>query len=143
MQPAFASMSGEHFGPMLFPGVIGGSLLALLVMLIRQEYQIRYAEGHCLSEEKLEPDSGGSISWGILYWVVAACLLYSYLSEVVGFLLAAVVLVTGLLFLMAPPDRVRWCLRFGFPIALILSVGLYQLFSVGLGVPLPRGWLGW
>ncbi|MEC8474713.1 MAG: tripartite tricarboxylate transporter substrate-binding protein [Planctomycetota bacterium] len=141
--PAFASMSGEHFGPMLFPGVIGCSLLALLVMLIRQEYQIRYAEGHCLSEEKLEPDSGGSISWGILYWVVAACLLYSYLSEVVGFLLAAVVLVTGLLFLMAPPDRVRWCLRFGFPIALILSVGLYQLFSVGLGVPLPRGWLGW
>ena len=145
--PAFASLSGEHFGPMLFPGVIGCSLLALLLILVRQssrnEYQSHSVEEDRLSEEKLEPDSGGSISWEILCWVVAACLLYSYLSEVVGFLLAAVVLVTGLLFLMAPPDRIRWCLRFGFPIALILSVGLYQLFSVGLGVPLPRGWLGW
>jgi hypothetical protein len=62
---------------------------------------------------------------------------YLALSGVVGYVLTASVLLLAMLLLL----RVRW------PVALATAAVLvpmtYQVFAVGLRVPLPWGWLGW
>jgi hypothetical protein len=58
-------------------------------------------------------------------------------AEPLGFVLTSVLMLGGLLVLF----RVRWPVA--IPLATLLGVAVYQVFAVGLRVPLPRGLLGW
>ena len=69
----------------------------------------------------------------VVGWVVA----FLTLLEVAGYVITGTLLLLVLMLAL----RVRWRL------ALVLSLAIvpltYQVFAVGLRVPLPWGWLGW
>ncbi len=114
-------------GPMFFPAVLGALLAAVLLSL--------------LATGGLRKDSGiERVTWNglvrsveIIAWVVV----YVLLAEHVGFVITSAVLLAYSL----------WRLGNRWPVAIAMSAVVvplaYQLFAVGLRVPLPRGWLGW
>lgn len=124
--PAFASLSGEHFGPMLFPLCIAG-LLAISLGVVCWQTSRTPAES--------SDEATGSLRSPIA--VVLAGLFYLIASEPLGFVLTAAIMVIGLL----GSFRVRPTLAIG--LGVILSVLVYQVFAVLLRVPLPRGLFGW
>jgi putative tricarboxylic transport membrane protein len=69
--------------------------------------------------------------------VIAAALFYLIGAEVLGFVITSAVMLAALLYCFS----VRWPLAFS--LASLLSVAVYQVFAIGLRVPLPRGLLGW
>ena len=123
--PAFTSLSGEHFGPMIFPAVIA-TLLALTLGTV--VWQAR-------RESALQPVATANLRPAAL--VIVAAIFYLAAAELLGFVLTAVLMVAGLLA----------CFGVRFPLAMglgaLLSVMVYQIFAIGLRVPLPRGVLGW
>lgn len=123
--PAFSSINEEHFGPMFFPAAI---VMLLLLTAGRVAWQ---------SHQAPEQVSGMAGSVRPIATVMGAAIFYLLSAEWLGFILAAAILVGGLLIFF----RVR--LRIALPLAAILSVSVYQIFAVGLRVPLPRGLLGW
>ena len=127
--PAFASMSGEHFGPMLFPGAIG---LLLLLVLGGVAWQVHKEASQASA---IPSNPGASIAPALM--VIAAAAFYLVAAEWLGFVLTAALMVGGLLACFS----VR--LPSAFSIAAVLSVVVYQVFAIGLRVPLPRGLLGW
>jgi tripartite-type tricarboxylate transporter receptor subunit TctC len=123
--PAFRSLQGEHFGPMIFPAMIAGLLLLTLGIVA---WQAR-------SDPADEPAAESNPKSAAM--VLAAALFYLVAAETLGFVATAAVLVAGLLMLL------RVGLATAGLIGVCLSVVVYQVFSVGLRVPLPRGLLGW
>jgi hypothetical protein len=69
--------------------------------------------------------------------IIAAAIFYLVAAEHFGFVITAAALLVGLLLCF----RVRPSLAIGLGLA--LSVVVYQVFAIGLRVPLPRGLLGW
>lgn len=125
--PAFAQVSRSPLGPMVFPGLVAGLGLAVLVFLLWRG-QLRLDPG----TTPLTPRQMVRLAWapaGVVFFVLAA--------DYVGFILAAGIMLLALL----------WALRVRPLTAAILTVVLvpsvYHVFAVNLGVPLPWGWLGW
>jgi tripartite-type tricarboxylate transporter receptor subunit TctC len=123
--PAFQSLSGEHFGPMIFPTVIALVLVLLVGVVI---WQTR----HEVSSRQAEPPERRPA-----LLVLIAAMFYLLAAEPLGFVLTAALLLIGLLVSF----RVRIPLAISLGVALSLVV--YQVFAIGLRVPLPRGVLGW
>lgn len=123
--PAFQSLSGEHFGPMIFPASIALMLALFLGVVCWQ------------SRREARSDLSEVAQWRPLWFVLFAALFYLLAAEPLGFVLTAALMVSGLLI----GFRVR------LPLAILLGVALsvivYQVFAIGLRVPLPRGVLGW
>jgi len=69
----------------------------------------------------------------VVVWVAA----YVALAEIAGFLITAAVLLVVLMWRLGN----RWTLNVAVSTTIVVLT--YQLFAVGLRVPLPRGWLGW
>ncbi|MCA9128900.1 MAG: tripartite tricarboxylate transporter TctB family protein [Planctomycetales bacterium] len=123
--PAFAAISDEHFGPMLFPAVTA----LLLVLSIAS---VLWTSNTSPTETAANPAHFGKIGL-----VLCAAIFYLFVSEWLGFILAATIMLAALMALF----RVR--LAIALPFATALSLCVYQVFAVGLRVPLPRGILGW
>jgi len=123
--PAFQTISGEHFGPMIFPAVTAALLVITLLVVAWQTRR----------ESPLA--SGQRVSWWAAVAVVVASVAYLALVNWLGFVLTAMLMVGGLMVFF----RVR--LPVALPLAAIMSVVVYQVFAIGLRVPLPRGLLGW
>lgn len=123
--PALSSINEEHFGPMIFPTAI-----ALLLLL---------TAGSVAWQSRRTPKQVNEMAASILPMatVMGAAIFYLLSAEWLGFILTAAMLVGGLLIFF----RVR--LRLALPLAAIVSVCVYQIFAVGLRVPLPRGLFGW
>lgn len=133
---ALRDVSADHFGPLVFPSVIGASLVLVLVIVVwevrRERRQTAAAAAHI--DRAWLRDRPTLLR---LAAIPAAVVFYLAAEETLGFVLAAAVLVGGLLLLF----RVRW--PTAALTALGLSVAVYQVFAVWLRVPLPRGFLGW
>lgn len=130
--PAFESMSGDHFGPMLFPSVLVTLLFLLLSGFIVRAWSVK--------RDSLASDS---VSWAQPVFVILACVFYLLTSEWVGFVVSAAMVLFCLIWINER-EETRWRrfqLASGF--SLIFSVAIYQVFAVWLRVPLPRGWMGW
>ena len=69
--------------------------------------------------------------------MIVAAVFYLVAAELLGFVLTAAMMVTGLLVCFG----VRVPVSFG--LGTLLSVAVYQVFAIGLRVPLPRGLVGW
>ncbi len=123
--PAFQSISGEHFGPMIFPAIIAGLLLLTLGSVAWQ------SRGQQAQRPREKTDLRPAIA------VLAAALFYIVAAEWLGFVSCAALLVAGLLVVF----RVRLVLA--LPLAALVTVAVYQVFAIGLRVPLPRGLLDW
>ena len=69
----------------------------------------------------------------IAAWVAA----YVLLAEAIGFVVTATCLLVLLMIRLG--NRPLTSLT----VSVLVVAGTYQLFAIGLRVPLPRGWLGW
>ncbi|QDV37108.1 tripartite tricarboxylate transporter substrate-binding protein [Tautonia plasticadhaerens] len=127
MGEAFQSVRRTRYGPMIFPIVILALLGASLAVLLLRGSLRRDPGAPRL-------DRAGLARMGLVVLFVVS---YMALAGQVGYLLSASTLLLGMLLALG----VRW------PVALATSAALvpatYQIFAVGLRVPLPWGWLGW
>jgi len=125
--PAFVRVSQSPLGPMFFPGVVTaiGTMIAI-ALLCRGRLQLSAGTSR-LSREDLTRVALVPVGIG----------LFILTSDTVGFVLAAGVMLLGLLLML----RVPWAVAVVLTIVLVPSV--YHVFAVQLGVPLPWGWLGW
>jgi tripartite-type tricarboxylate transporter receptor subunit TctC len=129
-KPAFQSVSGEQFGPMMFPILIAVGIAVVVSMVAREVF----------SDYRSRPkdsESKESLSLGRSLGVMCALAFYWFASEPLGFILSALFMLLGLLLLFKVP-RVTAAL-----VAIATSVVTYQVFAILLRVPLPRGLLEW
>lgn len=124
---ALRSVRRGRYGPYVFPTMLAVALgLAFLAILARGGWR--------------RPDGTERISVGGLARIgtaIAWVVVFLLVMDVAGYVLTGVVMLMAMLRFL----RVRW------PVAVGLSVVMvpvsYQVFAVGLRVPLPWGWLGW
>ena len=124
---AFRSVRTTRYGPLIFPGIVFGLLAVIALLLAIRGGFRRVTEARPI-------DRRGIVRMGMAVGFVAAYLL---LAGTFGYVLTAGLLLLGLLLGL----RVRWPLA-GAMTAVIVPL-TYQIFAVGLRVPLPWGWLGW
>ncbi len=123
----FKSVRTSRFGPMVFPGVISGLLVACVAVLLITR-KAKEATAEPLTKQGLAR----------MAMAVAWVALYIAFVEYAGFLLT----MGALLFILLWRLGVRW------PVALVITFILvpvvYQVFAVYLRVPLPWGswWTG-
>jgi tripartite-type tricarboxylate transporter receptor subunit TctC len=133
-QPAFQAVSGEQFGPMMFPALIAAGIVILSVVLARDSLA-HSREQAPLVQAEMEPDE--STGRGKPIAILAALIFYWFASEPLGFILAAFLMLFGTLILLKVPRLTA------VAVALAASLATYQLFAILLRVPLPRGFLEW
>jgi tripartite-type tricarboxylate transporter receptor subunit TctC len=152
---AFGQVSGEHFGPMMFPAVIGIGLALTLMLVV---YDIRRgtseSEPHptialpgvapaidAATEREAGPRTRirGQEAAGYLRaaTVLAAVIFYVWVSEPMGFIAAVVLMLSGLLVAFGARRSVA------ISVAAVAALISYQVFGILLRVPLPRGYLEW
>jgi tripartite-type tricarboxylate transporter receptor subunit TctC len=124
---AFRAVRTSLYGPYVFPYAVAGGMAVLLLGLI--------AGGGLRRSEDAEPITrGGLTRLGV---AVGSTVVFVAILEEVGYVISAAALLLTLLLTL----RVRW------PVALVVALVVaplsYQVFAVGLRVPLPWGWLGW
>lgn len=148
-QPAFGSVAGEHFGPMMFPVGIAIGLIVTLGVVVAQARRDRIvpAVAESLDQPETERLMGDPLvavrpanrfgPLATMAGILAAILFYGVASERLGFVATATLMLAGLM----------TGLRVRPSVAVLVAVvagGLtYQLFGVWLRVPLPRQWLEW
>ncbi len=135
--PAFSSMSGEHFGPMIFPGTIAVFLLLTLGCVAWQHARLSSLSNQYVSEPRPESARPGASDYLPAIAVVVVSVFYVLAAETLGFVITAALVVGGLL----AAFRVRLLPAAG--LGILISVVVYQAFAIGLRVPLPRGIWGW
>lgn len=124
---AFSEVESGPVAPFEIPSILLGiGAISLILLIFREREGIRRLslKGRGMSVLKIAES-------------VLAVGIYLLVAETLGFVLTATVLLF-LLFL-----RSGVALRVSLPIAVLLVPVLYQIFSVALKVPLPRGVLGW
>ena len=122
---------GQNIGPGAFPGLLATLLAVCAVLLIIKGLKAR--------QHQPWVEMGGWVRSRFHarnFLITLACLLfYIYLSDRLGFLICAV-LILSVMF-KAPQVRTKLIL----PIALITSLVIHTIFYKGLRVPLPWGLL--
>jgi len=124
--PSFKAFQ-HRYGPMLFPAVLSG-LLAICLGAC-------FVSGSLRSISKRDEISRTAmLDMSIL---IGCVVLYIVSAETIGFVLSAAVILLVLF------RRMRVKSTIAIPATVLLASLVYQLFAVGLRVPLPRGFLGW
>lgn len=148
------NVSGDHFGPLLFPTALAMMLPVVLGFVVRdilrQSQQGDAGESPGRHPQAASPsaatvsatDSGEAVKRRPLPWrepaaVFVAVIFYCWVSESLGFIATAVLMLGGLL--TAFRARPAAALAVGVVVGLVT----YQIFGVLLRVPLPRGMLEW
>ncbi len=72
-----------------------------------------------------------------MFILIGCVVLYILTAEIFGFVLSSAVILLVLF------GRMRVKSKIAFPATALLVALVYQLFAIGLRVPLPRGFLGW
>ena len=124
---AFSNLGEGIVGPLVFPSILGGLGLVVLVSLL--------ASGGLKNTAVSD-----AFSWrgsARVAEILAAILVYVLAAEVLGFIVTAVVLIGSLMLRLG----VRW--RVTLLVSVFLVVIVYQIFAIFLRVPLPRGVFGW
>jgi tripartite-type tricarboxylate transporter receptor subunit TctC len=125
------AVSGDRFGPMVFPWILfvtlGLVLLALLIQTLCTEK----------SDPDTSPDSQTSLNLFRFMLVLGGVVAYHYAAPTAGFVLTASVL----LWVLLRAFGTRW--KMGLLVTLLFVPAVYQFFVRVLRVELPRGWLGW
>lgn len=117
-------------GPAAVPRVVGGVLLLLGALLVREVLRGGF-RNHDEAAERALP-----MNWTAFAWLSGGLLVYGLTIEHIGFVPASV-----LLFVAAAAgfDSKRWVLNAA--VALVLSAAIFALFNYGLGLNLPKGFL--
>jgi len=124
--PSFQGFK-HKYGPMLFPAVLS-ALLAVCLLACFASGSLRSApEGQEISRTAM-------LDMSIL---IGCVILYILSAETLGFVLSSAVILLVLF------RRMRVKSTIAIPATVLLASLVYQLFAVGLRVPLPMGFLGW
>jgi len=124
--PSFQGVK-HKCGPMFFPLVLSGLLGVCLVACIGSGSLRRVSERHEIS-------TAATLDMFIL---VGCVILYIVTAEVLGFVLSS----AAILLILFRRMRLTWAVAISATVLLVALV--YQLFAIGLRVPLPRGLFGW
>lgn len=151
---AFQSVSGEHFGPLLFPTAIALALPLVLLLVVR-DHRLEVAAKQAAAfialptDEQVAPVAvqvpavtpsvpDPSRDW---LWRSGAMLLavafYAVAAERLGFIATAVLMLLGTFRVLGVG------LRQSVLFAVLAALIIYQLFGILLRVPLPHGFLEW
>lgn len=123
---------GQAYGADVFPMAIAAGLL--LCGWVLAAGAVKTGAGRALTVTWAKEPGAPARVLGTLVLVA----LYIWLSPLLGFVLASVLLLLGLFALL------RVAVRVALPSAVIAALGLYYVFAHGLRVPLPRGLIeGW
>lgn len=164
---AFRSVSGDHFGPMLFPTVIALALPVVMLLVFRDHRRgvagqraataliaepanvptddvptanvpTDNASASAASSPRGVPFRDAAHGW---WWRSGAMLLavafYAVAAERLGFILTALLMLVGTFAALGVPRRQALL------VAGLVAVIIYQVFGILLRVPLPRGFLEW
>jgi len=124
--PSFQGLR-HKYGPMFFPAVLSGLLAICLVGCIVSGSLSRISERQDISRTAL-------YNMSIL---IGCVVLYVLTAETLGFVLSSAVILLVLF------SRMRVKSYVAVPATVLLVSLVYQLFAIGLRVPLPRGFFGW
>jgi hypothetical protein len=129
---------GAHFGPALFPTILGVGMIIGGALLIKEAAMTgtrsRAAEGLSGTAAEQSLDAlRHKPRYAALVWVVAGTALSAWLLSPVGFIPYCTILLGGMMLLLG--------VRFvpALALALPLSIGIYLVFVHLLLVPLPVG----
>jgi putative tricarboxylic transport membrane protein len=125
----------SRVGPRIIPYIVGIGLIVTGCWLAFEVLRGRLGnpEG---GEDAEDADASLPTDWTTLTIVGAALVVYLLLIERAGFIIASSLLFFGAAFGMGSRRIVR-----DAAIAVVLSVGAYVLFTEGLSLRLPKGWL--
>lgn len=120
-------------GPRVIPYIIGVGLVALGLWLATEALTGRTAGP---SEESEDVDPTLPTDWPTVGILAAALVAYLLLIERAGFIVASVLLFFGAAFAMGSRRYPR-----DAAIAVVLAVAVFYVFTEGLNLRLPEGWL--
>ncbi|BAS26363.1 tripartite tricarboxylate transporter TctB family protein [Limnochorda pilosa] len=124
-------------GPSAYPLLVSGALFALSGLLVWKSFGERRPAGtDDAGAGGKAPFSPGELREGVLP-VAAAFLAYLLLLGVLGYILST------FLFIVAVGGLLRTRPGLSATAGMLVTAVLYGLFHLWLGVPLPRGPLGW
>ena len=124
--PAFQDLQHEY-GPMFFPAVLAGLLvICLLTCIVSGSLRSRTMRREISENAMLD-----------IFILVGCVVLYIVTAEILGFILSSAVILLVLF------SRMRVKSYVAVPVTVLLVSLVYQLFAIGLRVPLPRGFFGW
>lgn len=115
-------------GPGVVPRIVGGVLLLLGAMLLREALTGGFRGVDEEAEVHLPMD------WGAFGWVTAGIILYGLLVERAGFLIASTLLFVTVARGFASR---RWLSNAA--IGLVVAAFIFAIFNYGLGLQLPAG----
>lgn len=152
---AFKSVKGGPVGPMIFPWVAFGVFMFSVLGIGIQAMAKRRASSLTVPTTESEDGAGSSnastsdagvvelledpatLNWKLFFFVVVAIIGFVMVADSVGFILTAMVFLTGFsLMLKARPVE-------ALTLGVVAAPLIYHMFSRLLGVPLPIGWFGW
>jgi putative tricarboxylic transport membrane protein len=124
----------SEFGPHLIPYAVG-----VILMVLGVWFGIEVITGHTAgpTEESEDVDPTLPTDWLTVGLLAASLGAYLLLMERTGFIIASSVLFFGAAFAMGSRHYLRDAL-----IAVAVSAVAFYIFTDGLGLRLPAGWLG-
>jgi putative tricarboxylic transport membrane protein len=127
---------GDPLGPKIFPAIIGGGLLLSGLLLMLETYRKRHqvvsasvAPSPLPAHAPVDRQRPG-VLLGMLAWTVV----YYFAFEPVGYLVATVVFLLGLLTMFHPKKPFT-----NLAVALGFTAVIYAIFTQLLHVPMPQG----
>ncbi|MDQ6621092.1 MAG: tripartite tricarboxylate transporter TctB family protein [Pseudomonadota bacterium] len=130
---SFPPMSGQRFGPAVFPGVTAAGLGICALILIVKGLAHRRATGAGHVWGKAEPWTRSARHIVALLVVVGVNVGYILLSQPIGFILTAIAYLAALFLVFGV--RARWIL----PLSIVVTLVIHYIFYKLLKVPLPWG----
>lgn len=132
-------------GPQFFPGVIAAGLYVFAVVLaigaVRALAEIP-AAAPAVPADAADPADhevrSVGVDWRSFAWVVGSFLVFAFLLGILGWIIAAALLFTGV---ARGFGHARWV--FALFVGVTISSLTYIAFDMGLGLSLPSGILGW
>ncbi|MEA2529779.1 MAG: putative tricarboxylic transport rane protein [Thermomicrobiales bacterium] len=125
----------SRVGPRVIPYIVGGGLVLTGCWLALDVLRGRVARPSA-GEDDEDADSSLPTDWAKVGMLAASLVAYLLLIERAGFIIASAVLFFVASFGMGSRRILRDVI-----VALLLSVGAYVLFTKGLSLRLPKGWL--
>jgi putative tricarboxylic transport membrane protein len=126
---SFPAMPGQDYGPALFPLIVCGGLAACGLLLVASGIRHRRTQPLVV----LDPWARSAKGIGSLALVVGGLVFYILVSETLGFIPTAFLLVAAIMVRL----RGRWLSSLVLSAAVTLVI--YQVFANLLLVPLPLG----
>ena len=123
----------SRVGPRVIPYLIGAGLIVLGIWLAIEIISGRDVRP---TDDAEDVDLTRPTDWRCMAILAASLLVYLFLLERSGFVIASVCLFVGAAFGMGSRKIVR-----DVAISAVLSFGVYWIFTEGLGLRLPAGWL--